>query len=334
MVRDLALDSCGTRVGCVVTAQASGAVTLDDMPADPFASKSAVPRFFGSEHPVSTGRRASRKGRCSRSRPSRVTPPRQRSCRGSLFLNNRYHDPALGSFLSVDPLVTTTGEPYIYASANPVTLSDPSGLCSADPRERQQCEAEASGQGSPLSFWWQSQSACARGNVTACGTTKDDVGLESLSPSLEGVPVGGPAYGSLSDSDGPGWLDRLGHSVRFAANLPLATPSVMWAEVTGGDCSIESGAVVVCVGMPGWANGPADSLTIGAIMSDGNQVSGQHLEHETNHVNQSAVLGPVYLQSWIAGTILSAPVDLVRGCQIGTHNPLEAHAGPGGGYGC
>ena len=31
--------------------------------------------------------------------------------------------------MSVDPLVSMTGEPYIYGSANPVRYSDPSGLC-------------------------------------------------------------------------------------------------------------------------------------------------------------------------------------------------------------
>jgi RHS repeat-associated protein len=48
---------------------------------------------------------------------------------GCLFLNNRYHDPTLGVFISVDPLVAATGEAYIYASGNPTTLSDPTGLC-------------------------------------------------------------------------------------------------------------------------------------------------------------------------------------------------------------
>ena len=58
---------------------------------------------------------------------------------GLLFLNNRYHDPSLGVFISVDPLVASTGEAYIYASGNPTTLSDPSGLdpdTSAYARER------------------------------------------------------------------------------------------------------------------------------------------------------------------------------------------------------
>jgi hypothetical protein len=44
------------------------------------------------------------------------------------YLNNRYLDPTTGIFLSVDPLVSVTGEPYLYASGNPTTLSDPTGL--------------------------------------------------------------------------------------------------------------------------------------------------------------------------------------------------------------
>ena len=54
-----------------------------------------------------------------------------RAARGKsgLFLNNRHYDPTIGVFVSVDPLVTMTGEPYIYGSANPITYSDPTGLC-------------------------------------------------------------------------------------------------------------------------------------------------------------------------------------------------------------
>ena len=44
------------------------------------------------------------------------------------YLNNRYYDPVTGEFLSVDPKVSKTGDPYLYAGGNPTTLSDPSGL--------------------------------------------------------------------------------------------------------------------------------------------------------------------------------------------------------------
>jgi hypothetical protein len=44
------------------------------------------------------------------------------------YLNNLHHDSTTGTFLSVDPLVATTGEPYLYASGNPTSYSDPTGL--------------------------------------------------------------------------------------------------------------------------------------------------------------------------------------------------------------
>ncbi|MEK7411770.1 MAG: RHS repeat-associated core domain-containing protein, partial [Planctomycetota bacterium] len=65
---------------------------------------------------------------------------------GLNYLNNRYHDPTLGVFLSVDPLVSVTGEPYIYASGNPTTLSDPTGL---DPCPKSGCSWTDSGGRSP-----------------------------------------------------------------------------------------------------------------------------------------------------------------------------------------
>ena len=47
---------------------------------------------------------------------------------GLLYLVNRYYNPATGQFLSVDPDVATTGEPYGYAGGNPVDNADPDGL--------------------------------------------------------------------------------------------------------------------------------------------------------------------------------------------------------------
>ncbi|MDA8357495.1 MAG: RHS repeat-associated core domain-containing protein [Actinomycetota bacterium] len=47
---------------------------------------------------------------------------------GLVYLVNRYYDPATAQFLSVDPLVGITGQPYAYAGDDPVNASDPSGL--------------------------------------------------------------------------------------------------------------------------------------------------------------------------------------------------------------
>jgi RHS repeat-associated protein len=47
---------------------------------------------------------------------------------GLIYLINRYYDPGTGQFLSVDPAVSQTGQPYAYAAGNPVNTTDPDGL--------------------------------------------------------------------------------------------------------------------------------------------------------------------------------------------------------------
>jgi RHS repeat-associated protein len=46
---------------------------------------------------------------------------------GIVYLIGRYYDPATGQFLTVDPDLQTTHEPYIYASDDPVDNADPLG---------------------------------------------------------------------------------------------------------------------------------------------------------------------------------------------------------------
>jgi len=47
---------------------------------------------------------------------------------GLVYLNNRFYAPELGMFVSVDPLVAVTAQPYLYGAGSPVRFSDPSGL--------------------------------------------------------------------------------------------------------------------------------------------------------------------------------------------------------------
>jgi RHS repeat-associated protein len=47
---------------------------------------------------------------------------------GLVYLINRYYDPVTGQFISVDPAVAQTLQPYVYAGDNPVSDTDPSGL--------------------------------------------------------------------------------------------------------------------------------------------------------------------------------------------------------------
>ena len=49
---------------------------------------------------------------------------------GLIYLINRYYDPSTGQFLSVDPLVGITDQPYQYVGGDPLNFIDPLGLCS------------------------------------------------------------------------------------------------------------------------------------------------------------------------------------------------------------
>jgi RHS repeat-associated protein len=52
---------------------------------------------------------------------------------GLVYLIHRYFDPSTGQFLSVDPLVDQTGQPYAYTGDDPVNGVDPLGLWSLNP---------------------------------------------------------------------------------------------------------------------------------------------------------------------------------------------------------
>jgi RHS repeat-associated protein len=47
---------------------------------------------------------------------------------GLIYLRARYYDPATGQFLSRDPAVATTRQPYAYVVDNPLNGTDPTGL--------------------------------------------------------------------------------------------------------------------------------------------------------------------------------------------------------------
>jgi RHS repeat-associated protein len=46
---------------------------------------------------------------------------------GLYYLRARYYDPGTGQFISRDPMVTTTRQPYAYVADNPLNRTDPSG---------------------------------------------------------------------------------------------------------------------------------------------------------------------------------------------------------------
>lgn len=45
------------------------------------------------------------------------------------YLQNRWYDPYTAQFISVDPALSLTAQPYAYANGDPLTYTDPFGLC-------------------------------------------------------------------------------------------------------------------------------------------------------------------------------------------------------------
>jgi RHS repeat-associated protein len=52
---------------------------------------------------------------------------------GLLYLINRYYEPQVGQFLSVDPDLAETDDAYAYADGNPISSSDPDGDSASPP---------------------------------------------------------------------------------------------------------------------------------------------------------------------------------------------------------
>jgi hypothetical protein len=46
---------------------------------------------------------------------------------------NRYYDPTTDQFLSIDPDVATTDQPYVFTNDDPLNASDPLGLWGWNP---------------------------------------------------------------------------------------------------------------------------------------------------------------------------------------------------------
>jgi RHS repeat-associated protein len=62
---------------------------------------------------------------------------------GFYYLRARYYDPSTAQFISRDPMVATTRQPYAYTADNPLNHTDPSGLCDWNPFSSSSCEAQA-----------------------------------------------------------------------------------------------------------------------------------------------------------------------------------------------
>lgn len=66
---------------------------------------------------------------------------------GLLYLINRYYDPSTSQFLTVDPNVGATGQPYAFAGDDPINADDPLGLA-PQPKKLSNAENDILGESS------------------------------------------------------------------------------------------------------------------------------------------------------------------------------------------
>jgi RHS repeat-associated protein len=88
---------------------------------------------------------------------------------GLIYFINRYYDPATGQFISVDPLLAQTLQPYSYTNGDPVNATDPSG----------QSLPPEGGQGDPCGV---GQSNCSGANSGSGGTVSKTGGGKHSGP--------------------------------------------------------------------------------------------------------------------------------------------------------
>ena len=73
-----------------------------------------------------------RTGSCVATDPCRSWSPNSKQFRTTTFASegsiNRYYDPSTDQFLSVDPDVQETDQPYVFTNDDPLNVEDPLGL--------------------------------------------------------------------------------------------------------------------------------------------------------------------------------------------------------------
>ena len=74
------------------------------------------------------------RGFCRHCRSAQAVWYRSEAPIGSRGVVHRYYDPNAGQFISVDPMVGVTGQPYAYTGDDPVNAFDPLGLSKHQPK--------------------------------------------------------------------------------------------------------------------------------------------------------------------------------------------------------
>jgi RHS repeat-associated protein len=242
---------------------------------------------------------------------------------GLVDMGARLFSPDLGRFTTVDPFRGQLPEPlslnrYLFAVADPVTKSDPSGLvplfCSGPCNSAAEAQSQAkfikkySRQATPLfaarsdqafRYWWGKQPTWLDHYQPRPKNMQAPPVLDRSARLAEREPTFSLPMPEEEKGGGCGFLAMkcAWHVMRFGVTAPITGASVAWAEATSlGDasCGLKPGMVVVCQNTQTWANGPLPALTMGStvMLEKGRGLDAAALNHETKHADQWGIFGP------------------------------------------
>lgn len=125
---------------------------------------------------------------------------------GLYYMRARWYDPATGQFLSRDPYVLQTGQPYAFADDDPINKQDPSGAA-----VRLNCMATSE----DWVLWHTEQVSCI---------ANDSEGNEArVTTSVHGfsLGIGAGVYSALAISDAPTVFDLQGSSIESSSGFAV-----------------------------------------------------------------------------------------------------------------
>ena len=154
---------------------------------------------------------------------------------------NRYYDPSTDQFLSVDPAVATTGQPYAFTGDDPLNMTDPLGDTAGPPRPPKAACANQGRNKNTCIKKMTKQQKCGR---LGCADAK--LAPKSRKEAL-GVAlfVGTAGLGTAAVGGAEGVSDAVSAvAARGSTNAFLNEPAVQWASkalVLGGGAHLVSG---------------------------------------------------------------------------------------------
>lgn len=262
---------------------------------------------------------------------------------GLYCLGARYYDPALGRFISPDPIIPNPRNPqsvnrYSYALNNPLRYVDPTGYDEDDPVDGEPPEETGGQEGSPedsdLSWSGGSGEAGGEGDLPS-----SDAAMFGAPPDPSGIP---PDGGIPSPEAAPDPAPDPEPPVPAVVVPETDSPAPMQPEVKGPYVDFQAGVIVVnnAPGIVGdiikaVGGGQDNTITVSQALILSSTEASPNVElmrHEMGHVQQAAILGPLYLPAylgaWAATALQRRTLDPQ---EIHRFNPMEVDANGRGG---